>query len=114
MTIIHVIAMVSTTIGALIKSILLFINPEAFRKVNKATSIYIRVLMFIGVGAGIYIIVTKFGGTVPPWLIIKLAIFVIGGTLVGRAEKKENKALLLVGSLLLLLVIVQANLKLSY
>ncbi|MEJ0033292.1 MAG: hypothetical protein WDO15_24480 [Bacteroidota bacterium] len=110
---IHIIAMVSTTIAAFIKSILLFINKNTFQKVHSATTKYIRILMIVGVGAGIYIIVTKFGGIVPIWLIIKLALFVVGGITVGQAEKRENKIMMLIGSLILLLVIVQANVKLS-
>ncbi len=109
----HIIAMVSTVVGALLKTILILLNKrEAFRKVHARTSLAIRVLMVVGVAAGVYIIVSKFGGVVPPWLVIKLGIFVIGGLILMRGEKKENKLWMTVGTAMLVLVIVQANLKL--
>jgi hypothetical protein len=110
----HIIAMVSTVIGALVKSILMLSNKkEAFRKVHAKTSMAIRILMIVGVLAGVFIIVTKFGGIIPPWLMIKLGIFIIGGLTVMMAEKKENKLWMAIGTAMLLLVIVQANVKLN-
>jgi hypothetical protein len=111
----HIIAMVSTVIGALVKSILMLSNKmEAFRTVQAKTSIPIRILMIVGVLAGVYIIVSKFGGIVPSWLMIKLGIFIIGGLMVMMAEKKENKLWMTIGTALLLLVIVQANVKFNW
>lgn len=112
MLIIHIIAMVSTTLGALVKTILLFVNEQKFRKVQAVTKKPILSLVVIGVLAGVYMVVTKFGGIVPPWLIIKLCLFVVGGLMVSFSEKRENKIMLLIGTSLLILVWVQANIKL--
>ena len=110
----HIIAMVSTTIGALVKTILLFINKSALARFQSVTKWPTISLLVTGALAGIYMVVTKFGGIVPPWLIIKLALFIVGGLMVSIAEKKNNRAMLVTGTLLLLLVIVQANVKLNY
>lgn len=107
----HIIAMVSTTIGALVKTILLFVNENSFNKVQSVTKRPIISLLVIGILAGIYMIVTKFGGIVPPWLIIKLSLFAIGGLMVSFAEKRKNKLMLTIGTSLLILVWVQANIK---
>ncbi len=106
--------MLATTLGALVKTILLWFNrKETFRKVHAVTSIPIKILLITGILAGIYIVVFKFGGIVPPWLIIKLSLFAIGGGLVIMAEKKENKYMLAVGAGMLIMVIVQAVVKFS-
>ena len=115
MLVIHIIAMVSTTIAAVVKAILLLLNrTETFRVVHAKTSLAIRLLILTGVSAAVYIIVTKFGGVVPPWLVIKICMFITGGLTVMIAEKKENKWLILIGALLLVMVIVQANIKINY
>lgn len=110
----HIIAMVSTTIGALVKTILLFINKNAFNRFQSVTKWPTISLLVTGALAGIYMIIIKFGGTVPPWLVIKLALFVVGGLMVSISEKRNNKVMLVTGTSLLLLVIVQANVKLNY
>ena len=115
MLVIHIIAMVSTTIAAVVKAILLLLNrTETFRVVHAKTSILVRILIIVGVLAALYIIVTKFGGVVPPWLVIKICLFITGGLTVMIAEKKENKWFALIGALVLVLVIVQANIKINY
>lgn len=114
MLVIHVLSMVITTIAAVVKSLLLLIDRKvAFHKVQRTTGIPVKILLIVGVIAGVYVIVTKFGGIVPPWLIIKIAMFITGGIVVMISEKRENKYGLLIGTLILLLVIVQANVKLS-
>jgi len=110
----HIIAMVSTTIGALVKTFLLFFDKEKFSRFQSVTKIPTVSLLITGALAGIYMIVTTFGGIVPPWLVIKLSIFVVGGLMVSVSEKKNNKTMLIIGTLLLVLVIVQANVKLNY
>lgn len=110
----HIIAMVSTTIGAVIKAILLLLNrKETFRKVQSATTKPIQVLLITGILAGIYMVVFRFGSIVPPWLIVKLVLFATGGILVVIGEKKENRTVLIIGALILLLVWTQANIKIS-
>jgi|GEM_PF-5664419 len=108
----HIIAMVSTTLGAVVKTFLLFFNKESFQKFQSVTKWPTTILLITGVLAGIYLVVTKFGGIVPPWLIIKLALFVVGGLMVSFSEKRNNKLMLVTGTLMLVLVIVQANVKL--
>jgi hypothetical protein len=108
----HIIAMVSTTIGAVIKTILLFFSKKNFLKFQAVTKWPTIILLITGALAGIYMVVTKFGGIVPPWLVIKLALFVIGGLMVSISEKRNNKTMLVIGTLMLVLVIVQANVKL--
>lgn len=108
----HVISMLLTTIGAIVKTVLLLFNrTESFRKVQKATSLPIRILLVVGVAAGIYVVITQFGGIVPPWLIIKIALFIVAGMLIMYAEKKENKLLMLVSVVLFLLIIGEAIVK---
>jgi hypothetical protein len=112
---IHIIAMVSTTVAAIVKTFLLLGNKtNTFRKIRSATGPYVKILLIIGASIGIYIVITKFGGIIPPWLVVKLALFVAGGLTVIVAEKKENKLALLMGTLLLILVIVQANVKFNF
>ena len=103
--------MVSTTIGALVKTILLFVNEQRFNKVQSVTKLPIMILLIVGAFAGIYMVVTKFGGIVPPWLVIKLTLFVAGGLMVSFAEKRKNKVMLTIGTSLLILVWIQANIK---
>src|SRR5690349_13536662 len=104
---IHIVSLVTTTLGALFKAILLWLDrKETFRKVHRVTTTPIKVLMITGISAGIYLVINKFGGIVPPWLIIKIALLIIGGMMVMMAEKKENKYLLSAGVAMLLLVIV--------
>lgn len=114
MLVIHIIAMVSTTLAAIVKAFLLASNRlDTFRKVHRTTSNPVKALLIIGIATGIYIVVTRFGGIVPPWLIIKLGLFITGGLIVVQAEKRENKAWLVIGALLLLAAYAQANLKFS-
>ena len=111
----HIIAMVTTSIGAFVKAILLLLDrKQAFHKVQTSTSTVTKILLIIGVLAGIYMVIFHFGGRVPPWLIIKLAIFVTGGLIVSWAEKRENKVMLLIGASMLLLAWFQANEKITY
>jgi hypothetical protein len=110
----HIIAMVSTTIGAVVKTILLFFSKKNFIRFQSVTKWPIISLLITGALAGIYLIVSKFGGIVPPWLMIKLTLFITGGLMASFGEKKENKIIVAVGTLMLVLVIVQANVKLNY
>ena len=109
---VHIIAMVSIALAAVVKTLLLLFNRKnTFRKVRSATGLYVKIFLIIGTLIGIYMVATKFGGIFPPWLTIKLVLFVAGGLIVMIAEKKENKVALSTGTLLLILVIVQANAK---
>jgi hypothetical protein len=110
----HITSLVLNTIGDLIKAILLLLNrKETFKKFHALTTTPIKILLITGILAGIYMVVNKFGGIIPPWLIIKLTLFAVGGGLTVLAEKKENKYLLTAGVMMLILVIVQANVKFS-
>jgi hypothetical protein len=88
---VHITSMVAITIASLIKgTLLLFNRKEIFKKFEAVTKKPNKVLTITGVLAGIYIVIFKFGSIVPMWLIIKLAILIAGGSLIGIARKRQQ------------------------
>lgn len=111
---VHVISMVAVTIASIIKGFMfLFNRHETYKKFDAISSKPSKILAITGIAAGVYIVITKFGGIVPMWLIFKLGFLIAGGTLFGMAEKRGNKIMLAAAMILLFLVIVQANVKFS-